>query len=1218
MRTSFLAFVLIISTFLSFSQEKQYQGHLWKISGNGLEKPSYLYGTMHVSNKVAFHLSDSFYKAIKSVDVVALEINPETWMESMTSEQYVADRMGNVFSMRGDYSVNGFYKGIYLLDEQDNKMIGNALGQELGILNSLLYRTSNYNAEFQEDTYLDLFIFQAGKKQGKEITGLENLGLTMRLNEQAAKPEKDKEKRKKQEEERKRRQHLVKKLLKDKSFNEVMEDAYRRGDLDLLDSLSRLSSSNDKYHELIIVYRNIGMADAMDSIMQEKSLFAGVGAAHLPNSYGVIELLREKGYTVMPVTNEKTDFGRNYKDKLENTFIAHDFDKKVSFDKSFSTVMPGPLYEFPEANNVMMAAYPDMANGATYVITRMLTFGTLRGMSQQQYMEKIDSLLYENIPGKIMEKKRIVKDGYPGFDIINKTKKGDWQRYHIIVSPIEVMIFKVGGKKEFIKRAEVTQFFDELHFNNNNAGKWSEYKPNNNAYAVNMPGNLCFEGENNAFARGFWKKNVQSFDPKDSSFFAVLNRSYSDYRFMEEDSFELSQIARQFCFQFDYELINWSHDSLDHYSGYTAYATKEGLAPLNLKLFLKGEQYYMMLAQSDDKSKVDKFMQSMRFDTFHYTRPFELQEDTTLFFNVISPVEATPQSSYYSYYYYNSDDDDETYKTEYKNATYYNKETDESIYVKYKRFHKYASELHIDSIWNDREESLLEDGDFYLRSSKRWEEDGMYYYEAEASDTNTNRNLYGRSMLKDGVMYTIYTEIDRFAPRTRFVNTFINTFEPWDTAIGTPVLQNKTEMFLADLVSEDSATREAAYNSIDVVSFEDEDAPKIIEAIERSYEKEKDLDIRADLLGRLAWRDHPSVYPYLLQKYPKVEDTILLQIPILKGVAAQKTKKSTKKLYKMLEVETPLTNNEYKLNSIFYPYYDSLQLVRELYPKMLKLASLPEYKETTYEYLVMLLDSGYVKKRVYKRKLNQLVWEATNEVKRQKSEEASREHDYYETATRYKLYGYDRDLYNYAKLLMPYYGSNRKVNKFFSRLDQLKEPGLRIKMAVLKAKNGIEVNDTMWNYFAQDKNDRIELYQELERSDMLQLFPENYANQHDLALSLFAEKENLNANRDSVTFVNRTYTIIGKDTGYMYFFKSKSKYSDNWRMGYIGLLPADSSNLILKGDYTDDSFSWSEFEDLDLQLKMQMRKLQMEERRRYRVEDEPEFKELSYGRRYYY
>ena len=57
---------------------RKYPSLLWEISGNGLKKPSYLFGTMHVSDKLAFHLGDSFYNAIKSSDVVALETNPET------------------------------------------------------------------------------------------------------------------------------------------------------------------------------------------------------------------------------------------------------------------------------------------------------------------------------------------------------------------------------------------------------------------------------------------------------------------------------------------------------------------------------------------------------------------------------------------------------------------------------------------------------------------------------------------------------------------------------------------------------------------------------------------------------------------------------------------------------------------------------------------------------------------------------------------------------------------------------------------------------------------------------------------------------------------------------------------------------------------------------------------------------------------------------------
>src|SRR4030095_2908415 len=67
---------------------RKYPSLLWEISGNGLKKPSYLFGTMHVSDKLAFHLGDSFYNAIKSSDVVALETNPETWQQDYSESVF--------------------------------------------------------------------------------------------------------------------------------------------------------------------------------------------------------------------------------------------------------------------------------------------------------------------------------------------------------------------------------------------------------------------------------------------------------------------------------------------------------------------------------------------------------------------------------------------------------------------------------------------------------------------------------------------------------------------------------------------------------------------------------------------------------------------------------------------------------------------------------------------------------------------------------------------------------------------------------------------------------------------------------------------------------------------------------------------------------------------------------------------------------------------------
>src|SRR5688572_32223863 len=108
-------FVFACSCFLVTSAQlktgKKYPSLLWEISGNGLKKPSHLIGTMHVSSKLAFHLPDSFYIAIRNAQVVALETNPETWQDDMNKYDFAAPgydlfsggAYGNYFSMPGDY-----------------------------------------------------------------------------------------------------------------------------------------------------------------------------------------------------------------------------------------------------------------------------------------------------------------------------------------------------------------------------------------------------------------------------------------------------------------------------------------------------------------------------------------------------------------------------------------------------------------------------------------------------------------------------------------------------------------------------------------------------------------------------------------------------------------------------------------------------------------------------------------------------------------------------------------------------------------------------------------------------------------------------------------------------------------------------------------------------------------------------------------------------------
>src|ERR1700761_7048123 len=62
---------------------------LWKITGKGLTKPSYLFGTMHILCADDAILSDSLKGAIRQCDEVYFEINLSDMAGMMNSMRYM-------------------------------------------------------------------------------------------------------------------------------------------------------------------------------------------------------------------------------------------------------------------------------------------------------------------------------------------------------------------------------------------------------------------------------------------------------------------------------------------------------------------------------------------------------------------------------------------------------------------------------------------------------------------------------------------------------------------------------------------------------------------------------------------------------------------------------------------------------------------------------------------------------------------------------------------------------------------------------------------------------------------------------------------------------------------------------------------------------------------------------------------------------------------------
>ena len=163
------------------SARPTYPSLLWEISGNGLKRPSYLFGSMHVSNKMVFHLSDSFYTAIASCDMVSLEVDPKEWQPDMFRlDQAKSAAIEYVSASDNDFMTETDFR---LKSYQD--ALRSALREEPLVVNGLLYRTNSSQANFQENTYLDLYIYQTARRLGKTATGVENYLETERLSEES-------------------------------------------------------------------------------------------------------------------------------------------------------------------------------------------------------------------------------------------------------------------------------------------------------------------------------------------------------------------------------------------------------------------------------------------------------------------------------------------------------------------------------------------------------------------------------------------------------------------------------------------------------------------------------------------------------------------------------------------------------------------------------------------------------------------------------------------------------------------------------------------------------------------------------------------------------------------------------------------------------------------------------------------------------------------------
>lgn len=1206
----------LISLQLVFSQttppKPKQQGLLWEITGNNLKKPSYLYGTMHVSKKLAFHLTDTFFVALKSCDMVALEINPETFMEDILNSNMATLAMNMEYGSNRD-----FFDNVFLTPMPSNKIIGFSLAQDNDFANYLLYR-SMYQENFEENTYLDLFIFQAAKKLNKKVFGLENLNETLELSVMAQIPDKDEEKEYDREDNYIDRHGRYDKL----------EDAYRKGNLDLLDSISKMSSTK-KYLKYMLYYRNELMVKNMDSLMQKNSLFTGVGAAHLPGDEGMINLLRKKGYKVRAVTGNINQINAKTKDKIEKTIYKSSYSTQYSEDSIFKVNLPGKIVSgstfSPYASRSKELSreyfYPDMINGAYYRITRINTYASLEEVNEAHILKRIDSLLYENIPGKILKKKAIVQNGYPGYEINNKTKKGDIQRYKIVVTPMEIIIFQLAGTGEFVT-VEGEKFFGSIEIKNQ-TNAWKTFEPASGGFSVSMPGLMTVEDHTNQRAGSRKDYQLQSLDESNKNYYLFLKASYYDFEYIEEDTFELNYLAKIFYKQWDYKPVSEKFTTFQGYPAMDLKIKKENKQDMYLKLVIAGPSYFLLGVKTSQPEAAEKYFNTFRIKEFKYAKEFIEYYDSSMCFKVktlVNPYGNSKFSNQLVSLYKERYQKDEPQESQFKEIKLNSNATSEVVLVEYRKFHDYVRAREKKDFWKARIEVLTEENGL-IAKEKSSDENSR---EMILTDTNSTRAIKVKMILKEGVLYTLSANVDTIGKESLFVSTFFKSFQPGDTLIGVSPFKNKSELFFEKLAGKDSASIAQALLSIDMIHFEDKHAPELIKIFEQ-YEFSKYLKkpafIKTDIMREVGYLHHKSILPFLEKQYKQATDSVSVQLAALRALASQKLPEANLSILRLLKTEVPLADYR-DIEGVFYRIQDSLKLAAPMFPELMQYTRYQEYKDNIYELLSMLVDSGYVKPDIYLSYKSEIIREANEELRRRiASEEGVDDNSYNSYNDNYNDYDYEYDYnnnydkvgrvetavsryYGYARsrdkferfaiLLLPIY-NEPAVKSFFGKLTKVKDKDLLLNISTLLLKNKKEVNDTVWTHLATNNNYRIKLYQSLKEINRLDKFDPKFKTEQSMLKGILYSSSYID--KDTIVFLEKRKVNRKEKDTYVYFFKRKQEKSKNWKLDYVSFQPADTIEYLAKNFTTKKSISYKSSE-LNKELDEVMEGLALKGRKR--------------------
>jgi hypothetical protein len=328
--------------------------------------------------------------------------------------------------------------------------------------------------------------------------------------------------------------------------------------------------------------------------------------------------------------------------------------------------------------------------------------------------------------------------------------------------------------------------------------------------------------------------------------------------------------------------------------------------------------------------------------------------------------------------------------------------------------------------------------------------------------------------------------------------------------------------------------------------------------LEQEFDDDDTIGVRTTLLEGLKKIESDTKIDFIRKIYNELPDNPSMLITALEVLAEMKTENSTTAFGDLILSRTPETEN---VNySLFYSFYDSLSLLKCIFPRLLELTQNENYTYPVFALLSEGLDENILDPVIlidYENQIEKIF--ADNVTKHIKRKHSAEDED---------------DVWTLLKLMdiVPYLKNNEGIKNLLIKLNSDEDLAIACDAAVGLIKMGHIVSEDKLYLYASNIKTRNKLYSGLEKFNQQNHFPAEFLTQE-----LFAESDLFNWLNDDYETPDSLILIEKKTTAkgnyFLYKFHIETDDEENWYVGISGPQPVDESLYKTNGEATWSSYT---------------------------------------------